>query len=72
MLELEWIDSENEILSVGNNEVMRSIHYRLREKTLTKWAGPSFDAEANPEATFHKQMTIPARTTIELTRKYYQ
>lgn len=33
MLELEWTDSANELLSIGNNEVMLSIHYRLREKT---------------------------------------
>ena len=65
MLELEWIDSANEILSIGNNEVMRSIHYRLRDKTLTKWAGPSFDAEANPNAIHNGQMTTPNGTNEE-------
>jgi hypothetical protein len=33
MLELEWTDSAIEILSIGNINVMHSLHYGLRELT---------------------------------------
>ena len=33
MLELEWTDSTDGLLSIGNKKIMRSIRYRLREQT---------------------------------------
>jgi hypothetical protein len=33
MLELRWTDLMLRLLGIGNNDVMHSIHYRLREHT---------------------------------------
>jgi hypothetical protein len=41
MLEIEWTDSMDGLLSVGNRKIMHSIRYKLREQT------PEEDEEEN-------------------------
>lgn len=43
MLELEWTDSADGLLSIGNTNLLHSIRYRLKEQTVEE----DKEAEAN-------------------------
>jgi hypothetical protein len=53
MLELEWTDSTDGLLSIGNMNVMHSIRYRLREQT------PEEDYEMELKQAVEEELKLP-------------